>query len=375
MATYWIDTNELDEDQWQAVEGVSESASFLLRGPAGSGKTNILLLRAKWLTLKKLSDFKIIVFTSSLRRFVEAGCEQYGVNPAVAVTQMGFFKSLLQEYSVPFELSNNFDIDRNMLAGKVMSLIESHNIQPTYCKAILVDEAQDYTDTELLVFRRLTNRLVLAADSRQSIYKTTHTPGLPEKLVDNNVITLKYHYRSGLRLCKVADAILSDSETYPKLQGESRYDEGTRPSSVTRVPCGSFQEELQQILSNVRAQIDLYADEKIGILFPKREQVQEFERALAASDLADSLDVGALWVDTLHRAKGWEFRAVHVGGCEVLPRMGSTQKRLIYTGILRGKTSAHVYYSGHIPGYFDAALAVVEPPKPRPRREDLFGGP
>lgn len=374
MATFWLNTDDLDDEQWNAVEEVPESSSFLLRGPAGSGKTNILLLRAKWLTLKKLSDFKIVVFTGSLRKFVETGCAQYGVNPDSVVTQMTFFKSLLQEYSVPFELSNNFELDRNILAGKVMSLIDEKSIPQTYCEALLVDEAQDYTDTELLVFSRLTKRLVLAVDSRQSIYKTTHTPDLPEKLVGENVITLKYHYRSGLRLCKVADAILADSATYPKLQGECKYDEAARPSSVTRVECDSFHKQIDEILANLRDQVDLYADEKIGVLFPKREQAEEFKQALAISDMADSLLADTIRVDTLHAAKGWEFRAVHLGGCEVLPRMGPTQKRLIYTGVLRGKTSAHVYYSGHLPGYLDAALAVVEPPKAKPKREDLFGG-
>jgi superfamily I DNA/RNA helicase len=372
MATFWLGKNELDAEQGQAVEGIPESSSFLLRGPAGSGKTNILLLRAKWMTLKSISDFRIIVFTSSLRKFLAAGCEQYGINPESVVTQMTFFRNLLQEYSVPFELSKNFEVDRNMLAGKVMSLIEEKNIPSTYCEAILVDEAQDYTDTELLVFRRLTNRLVLASDSRQSIYRTTHTPGLPEKIVDHNVVTLKYHYRSGLRLCKVADAILADSENYPRLQGESRYDEKARPSSVARVSCPSFVDQQQEILANLRNQLDLYADERIGVLFPKREQAQEFERTLEGSDLADSLESEAIWVDTLHGAKGWEFRAVHLGGCEVLPKMGATQKRLIYTGVLRGKTSAHVYFSGHVPGYLDSALATVEPPKAKPKLDDLF---
>ena len=372
MATFWLGKAELDSEQGQAVEGIPESSSFLLRGPAGSGKTNILLLRAKWLTLKSLSDFRIVVFTASLRKFVAAGCEQYGINPDCVVTQMAFFRNLLNEYSVPFELSKDFELDRNMLAGKVMSLIEAKNIPSTYCEAILVDEAQDYTDTELLVFRRLTKRLVLASDSRQSVYRTTHTLGLPEKLVDQNVVILKYHYRSGLRLCKVADAILADTETYPRLQGESRYDEKTRPSSVTRVPCASFEAQQRQIISNIRDQLDLYSDERIGVLFPKREQVEEFRSTAESSDLADAVASETIWVDTLHGAKGWEFRAVHLGGCETLPRMGPTQKRLIYTGILRGKTSTHVYYSGHLPGYLDSALAVVEPPKAKPKLDDLF---
>lgn len=368
--TFWVSGDELDEDQARAVEGISETTSFLLRGPAGSGKTNILLLRAKWLTFKNLTDFRIIVFTSSLRRFVENGCTHYGVNPAAVVTQMAFFRGILDEYGVAYELTKDFDTDRSILAGKVTSLIESKGITQSYCHTILLDEAQDYTDTELIAFRRLTKNLVLAADSRQSIYRATHTPELPERLVDGNVVSLRYHYRSGLNLCKVADAILSDAAVYPRVQTECRYAEAARPSSVHSISCPTFEGQLDEIVKLLRPQLDLYPGERIGVLFPKREQVDAF-KAFAASTILDAPE-DVLWIDTLHGAKGWEFRAVHIGGCEALYRMGAIQKRLIYTGLLRGKTSAHIYHSGHLPGYLDAALATLQPPRPKPTLSDLF---
>lgn len=368
---FWVTSGNLDADQRQAVEHVPTDKSFLLKGPAGSGKTNILLLRAKWLTFKKLSNFKIVVFTASLRNFVERGCVQYKIDPSSVVTQMTFFKNVLQEYSIHVELTGNFEEDRSLLAGKVMSLITAGKVSDDYCHALLVDEAQDYTDTELLVFRGLTKRLVLATDSRQSIYRATHTPDLPETLVDGHVIALRYHYRSGLKLCKVADAILTDAVAYPRVQKECQYPEADMPSSVVSVPCEDFGEQVSQILSKLSNQIDLYPDETIGVLFPKKEQATQFKDALGAS--AKISDKSRVWVDTLHAAKGWEFRAVHLAGLESLSRMGPAQKRLAYTGILRGKTSVTIYYSGHIPGYLEAALATLQPPIADPSFDDLFG--
>lgn len=369
-ATFWISDDELDEDQARAVEKIPEGDSFLLKGPAGSGKTNILLLRAKWLTYRRRTNFKIIAFTGSLRRFIEQGCEYYGIDPASVKTQMSFFREVLDEYGVVYELTRNFEIDRNMLAGKVMSLVESKGINGNYCETLLIDEAQDYTDTELLVFRRLAKNLVLAADSRQSIYRATHTPELPEKIVGGNLVTLRFHYRSGLNLCKVADAILSDSAVYPRIQGECRYPEAARPSLVSYNQFASFSDQLVAIAANIAPQLDLYPDERIGVLFPKKEQAVEFEEYLQINPVYGGGD--CIRVDTLHGAKGWEFRAVHIGGIEALYKMGATQKRLIYTGLLRGKTSAHIYYGGHLPGYLDAALAKIEPPRPAPRLGDLF---
>lgn len=367
---FWIGTNQLDTEQRQAVQNIPTSDSFLLTGPAGSGKTNILLLRAKFLSLKGESNFKIIVFTQSLRQFVVAGCDHYGIDPDSAVTQMRFFREILKEYGVAVEVPEDFEASRALLAGKVMSLIDAKRISDSYCETLLIDEAQDYTDTELLVFRGLCKRLVLAADSRQSIYKATHTPDLPERLVGGNVVTLRYHYRSGLSLCKVADAILSDAATYPRVQAGCHYPEAEKPSIVRSVPCDTFEDQLATIVESLREHIALYPGEKIGVLFPKREQVEAFKEILRVSALEDVNK--QIWVDTMHAAKGWEFRAVHLGGGEVLSRMGPVQKRLIYTGVLRGKTSANIYYSGHLPGYLNAALAVLEPPQPDPEFDDLF---
>jgi superfamily I DNA/RNA helicase len=364
---FWIEDDQLDQDQRMAVKDLPYDGSFLLTGPAGSGKTNVLLLRAKWLTLKKKTNFKIVVFTASLKNFIERGCAQYGVDPKSVTTQMALFRSILDEYSVPYESSGDFETDRTMLAGGVKSLLDSNQLSNDYCATLLVDEAQDYTDTELLVFRGLTRRLFLIADSRQSIYKQTHTPGLLERLVQQRV-DLRFHYRSGLRLCKVADAIRSSSADVVRVQDHSRYPESIVPSSVEVTRCDTFADQIQEILRNVEGQLDLYSDELIGVLFPKREQVEIFRASLASS----GLPVERVWSDTMHSAKGWEFRAVHLGGCEALYRMGGVQKRLVYTALLRGKTSARLYYSGNVPGYLVEAMSVLDPPAPDPAMKDLF---
>lgn len=369
---FWVNTADLDEYQRQAVEKIHDTTSFLLKGPAGSGKSNILLLRAKVLTLKKKTNFKTVVFTSSLKKFVEEGCEYYGIDPATVVTQMSFFKTILDEYGITYELSGVFEPDRIMLAGKVKFLVDAGSVSDSYIETLLIDEAQDYTDTELLVFRGLCKTLILATDSRQSIYKTTHTTGLPEILVSNKIVELKWHYRSGLALCKVADAILSDTATYPRVQTDCKYPETSKKSSVISIHMADISGQFQAIIKNLESQLFLYPKERIGVIFPKREQASEFRDYFSSCGITDQ--TGMIRIDTLHGAKGWEFRAVHLGGCEALPKMGAVQKRLVYTGILRGKTSAHLYYSGHLPGYLTAALAVLEPPAPTPAFDDLFKG-
>jgi len=220
----------------------------------------------------------------------------------------------------------------------------------------------------LLIFRRLSPRLIMASDSRQSIYRSTQTPELLEKLAGKQVITLKYHYRSGLRLCSVADAILRDSANFAPVRENCLYDEAKRPSSVEMIRCDNLEDQFAEIIKRLPAQLDSYPGELIGVLFPKRDQVSGFRDALAREAISEDY----LRVDTMHGAKGREFRAVHLGGCEALYRMGSTQKRLVYTALLRGQTAAAIYYSANIPGYLESAVAQLSPPKESPKLKDLF---
>lgn len=370
-SAFWIGEGDLDEFQVDAVKGIPEDASFMITGPAGSGKTNILLLRSKWLIYKAVSNIKIVSFTSSLKDFIKIGSGQYGLPVENSCTAMYIFREFLNEYDVPFETIGNFEEDRAMLSGKISSLLADNPIDPIY-EALLIDEAQDYSDTELHIFRALAQRLILACDSRQSIYRVAQTQGLIEKLAEGNRVDLKYHYRSGYNICRVAEGLLMDKVTYPRISGSSKYDEKSKPSSIIIKSYDSLQDQITAILECLKGELELYPGERLGVLFPKNIQVAEFQNKLAAS----AFDQGQrenICCFTLHASKGWEFTSVHIGGCELLSKMGAVQKRLIYTGILRGKTSVNLYYSGNVPGYIDSALRVLSPPPSDPSFGSLFG--
>lgn len=371
-SAFWVGEDDLDEFQVDAVRGIPQESSFMLTGPAGSGKTNILLLRSKWLIYKKISNIKIVSFTGALKDFIKIGSAQYGLPVENSCTAMQLFKDFLQEYDIPFETNGSFEEDRAMLAGKISSMLAEKDIGPIY-DALLVDEAQDYSDTELNIFRVLSDRLILACDSRQSIYRVSQTPGLIGELTDGNCIELKYHYRSGYNICRVADGLLLDKVTYPRISDTSKYDEKSKPSSVGIAPYSSLQEQISAILESLEEELELYPGERLGVLFPKKLQVAEFKNMLAASafDQGQRDNVHCL---TLHASKGWEFTSVHIGGCEAISKMGPVQKRLLYTGILRGKTSVNLYHTGNVPGFIDSALRVLSPPVSDPNFSSLFGG-
>ena len=74
--TWWIKPEELDEDQKRIVS-LPLDKNYLVLGPPGSGKTNLLLLRASHLYKGGYPDIAILLFSRKLQEFVASGASKY----------------------------------------------------------------------------------------------------------------------------------------------------------------------------------------------------------------------------------------------------------------------------------------------------------
>jgi hypothetical protein len=102
MDAWWRELGDLDEGQ-RGVIGLPPDGSFLVKGPPGSGKTNLLLLRANYLAATEHSNLAVVVFNRTLREFICAGGGNYHFDPANVLTSRMFFGRLLGEAHVEFE--------------------------------------------------------------------------------------------------------------------------------------------------------------------------------------------------------------------------------------------------------------------------------
>ncbi|WP_448093659.1 hypothetical protein [Pseudomonas lini] len=75
--TWWRDEDELAKEQSDLLEVPAEQ-SLLIKGPPGSGKTNLLLLRANQLFLGDHPNLYVVVFGSLLKNFIQIGCGFHG---------------------------------------------------------------------------------------------------------------------------------------------------------------------------------------------------------------------------------------------------------------------------------------------------------
>jgi superfamily I DNA/RNA helicase len=385
--TWWSGIQELKDEQKKIISLPLE-ANHLILGPPGSGKTNLLLLRANYFARAGHPNILLLVFTRLLREFIVTGGVQYAFDTSKVKTHAKWQRDLLFEYGAHQAVASDtddgsFGEHRAELNSQIAELIRRKRLRHLY-DAILLDEAQDYLPEEIEHLSKLGKVIFIAADPRQKIYSSADCFETLKK-VTSQVHQLHYNYRCGRKICKFADLLAKDSDDYEPLSPKSQYDEASKPSSVEAAQCADIDAQARRIIPQLSIQLKAYPDELLGVICPKKEDVLRVWEAIEKSPLASRAVlqlVGKykpfdpntrICVCTLHAAKGVEFRALHVAGCDGFKKFRS-QRNLVYTAVTRAKTSLSMYHSGKIPAFLEQALADMEPIKDLPDPKDLFGG-
>ena len=370
METWWREIADLDDDQRQVI-GLPSAGSYLVKGPPGSGKTNLLLLRANYLTNTMHSNLAIVVFNRTLREFIRAGSDRYDFDTNRVVTIRQLFSELLAEAGSPYTETGTFDEIRQARIEALNTVFPADR-DPIY-DVVLLDETQDYLADEIELFRRLARDVFMVADSRQQIYPGDNNTAILESIVDRT-LELRFHYRNGQPICAVADGIGGTfSAGYEPILPTSNYNSPGHVSTV-EVFQGDLDSQSAEIARRLIVQRRAYPDGLLGVISPRISEVRAIAGALQAHGFADEMCVQdrddgyqplqenrPIWVSTVHSAKGLEFRALHFAAANFVTSFRAGQKRLAYTAVTRAKTALVIYYEGALPGYMDSALNAVRP--------------
>ncbi len=381
-STWWVGEDDLDEYQKSVISLPIDNSHFVI-GPPGSGKTNLLLLRANWMYLSGYKNILIIVFTRTLQGFINSGGKQYYFPDSKVQTCRQWQWDLLKQYGVTIDMpQDDFIKQREYLLHEIKKLIEKHRLSKIY-DAILLDEAQDYLPEEIEIFRDLAERLFAVADTRQKIYDGEDSFNTLRTILGTPT-ELRFHYRNGLKICKIADAIVKDREN-ACMADTSNYNEIANPSQVEYYRCQNIDDQAKRIIQKLDAQLKAYPNEMVGIICPQRAELMKLwnyisESAFGAramlqlgTDREPFNDSKPIIVSTFHGIKGLEVRSLHMAGCNLLKDF-KYNRNMAYTAITRVKTSLSLYYDDDIHGYLEAALSVIEPIPDLASIGDIFGG-
>lgn len=226
---WWVDAKELNGEQRDVIT-LPRDGSYLITGPPGCGKTNLLVLRANYLAMSAKANILILVFTRTLQEFIRTGAQQYAFPASSVITSFSWGRTLLKEHGGTADIQGDFSKQRIEMLSRINDMVNSQKLGQLY-DAIFLDEAQDYLKGEIELFRKLTPRLFAVADSRQRIYDV-EDPIEALKQSTDMYCSLKYHYRCGRKICLAADSLRKGDYTYDPLEETFQYDEAKRPSTV-----------------------------------------------------------------------------------------------------------------------------------------------
>jgi superfamily I DNA/RNA helicase len=358
-STWWRKLDELDEAQKKFIQ-LPPQGRLLLEGPPGSGKTNLLLLRAQFVAGSGDKNVLIVTYTNVLADFIRSGIVVKGL---IAPTQIRTFHSWAVEHvrqhlgwaAVP--VKNDFDDESR--AKLLEAVVKANKKAPSkkLYSGIFVDEAQDFSVKELESLLCLSDNVCVCGDVRQGIYDKD---GMEvAKHLGLSTHSLKTHYRIGHRIAHVADRLIPPKDGLPTLEETCNYNPKLQgKSSAEMHECTTRDEQFDRIVSLIMVQLDAFKDEMIGIFCGKKETLGELRERFDASGMGDKVcvhgvDQGASFEDqrpihvlTIHSAKGTEFRAVHLYATEELRAFPMNRRQIGLTAITRAKTALNAFRTG-----------------------------
>ncbi len=360
-STWWRKLEDLDDDQKTFIQ-LPPQGRFLLEGPPGSGKTNLLLLRAQFVAGSGDKNVLIVTFTNVLADFIRSGIVLKGlISPAQIRTFHSWALEHVRQYLGPaaIPLKKGFDFDDEARVKVVDAVVKANRKAPTkkLYSAIFVDEAQDLSVRELESLLCLSDNVCICGDLRQSVYDkdgltVAHRLGLSKHC-------LKTHYRIGQRIAQVADRLIPPKDGQPTLEETCNYNPKVQgKSSAEMHECETREEQFDQMLELIMVQLDAFKDELIGVFCGRKETLGELRKRFDATDIGDNVcvhgvDGGAsfeskrrIHVLTIHSAKGTEFRAVHLSGTEELRAFPLNRRQIGFTAITRAKTALNAFRTG-----------------------------
>lgn len=382
--TWWVGSSQLTEEQRNVIT-LPIDGNYLVSGPPGSGKTNLLVLRANHLSLLGKQNLLILTFTRTLKEFTTSGAGNYRFPASKIQTYSYWQRKFLAENGVTpdIEESDDFAKSRKRLFHQIQDLCKTTAQSGAY-SAILVDEAQDYQVGEAQLLRSLTNRLFLVADSRQQIYRNNATLDQLATVVDTS-ITLRHHHRCGRAICRVADGLAKPPGS-SSMEDTSNYNEPDNPSEVTCRRYSSVEDQILELTKRIKMQLKAFPDELIGVMPPKPKYLDQLWEALSTSSFANEcsqqrqgeyvpFEAGKrVYLATLHSFKGCEFRCVHIPFAEGISRI-PMPRNSAFTGVTRAQTSLSLYHTADLPPFLEEAVDhIVTPTRRPPTLDDIFGG-
>ena len=333
----------LDEEQGAAAQLHIEDVA-IVEGPAGSGKTLVLVARARYLAESHPEwNLQVVVYNKLLAKHL--GAMLMGI-PNVRVSNFAGFSD---------DSGHRISMRDPLSAADDLVKIKNAGVDPDV-DALFIDEWQDFDPSwlEYCLLRLIPGRggALLAGDAKQCIYQDAP----PYEALDGHQvhqISLTKPYRSTRQILTAVDCL---DDTF-EIEGLHEAPEG-EPVDLIRGDSWDDQAEViaWEIYRFLESGERVPGD--IGVLCAQRKAVvNRLESALTERAIPFTFIDGTALPDpntvsllTVHQSKGYEFDVVILMGLEALPKPGDDSKsarrrRLGYVGPTRARDQLIITYT------------------------------
>lgn len=374
-----------DRHQEQVARNLGDGHR-VVAGVAGSGKTILLLHRARMLAEDPNRRVLVLCYNRVLGNHLADQLRP--THPAVEVYSFHAWARQLTRLTPA--AGEAFDVYEQRLLAALSRTLELAPTADRY-DAVLVDEAHDFDPAWLrLVVQALKDRqdghLLLAVDGAQSLYGRRRdftwksvgirAQGRSQRLTANYRNTREVlRFAWELTQADLAETDTSDDEPIQRLRPEEGRRSGPPPECW---PCRGFREEnetLQRLV--VRHRERGVPPEQIAVLYARQEGKRIADLAAALGEVGEVCWVNdpkartnrdhahrlpGVRVSTIHSAKGLEYPVVLVCALDQLPDANRTDAvrdaNLLYVGLTRATESLALTWVGQS-GYTRRALELT----------------
>src|ERR1700739_2985555 len=387
MSLWWVKKEQLDKTQISLIEKLPLGESFLVLGPPGSGKTNVLIRRAQFVRSQDMPNVMLLTFTRPLTEFVKTGCfdpQGREIFPRNCVqTLESWQRRLYVQHGADLPVTSadlSLTEKKRLLSLGALNFIKQKRL-PRY-DALFIDEAQDLLPEEVKLLEQWSPVLFFVGDDRQRIYESREGLEAVKKVIPtSNLRELKFHYRVAPEICRVADRILIPQGGI-SLESTSLYT-GPKPATIMvhRKPL-SKEQQLNLLIAKLKQQIRVYGDriregDRLGVIVARRndralvfealdddEILNRKSKIMRAREEGDDdydpsfEDEAAICILTIQGCKGVEFRAVHWLFADDLSYYHDPEH--YYTVVTRAKTSLDISCTDDLPEILGRAHSETE---------------
>lgn len=356
--SWLIPLSDMTPEQLRAVE-VPASQHRVIFGAPGSGKTQILLHRARHLLddgqITDNSTFRIFVFTNVLRDYIQSALHLLKLPKENVLTFDQWCKQFYTDH-----IENRVPWDKKKKRpdfGAVRLSIYNHLLENSqdlpFCDTVLVDEGQDLDPISFAIIKVIARHVTVSMDHKQQIYE--HGATEQQILKNLGMSQRNVSLLSAFRCCPYV-AWLS-SRFIDNKQEQEQYLRQVKMAQVERqLPLLYYAEDMTDEKKRIAELIrnrQLKGD-RIAILYPTNRQVYGFSKGLKEQGIDTEVPVKKrkkqsdyVSIDfqtdlpkimTYHSAKGLTFDTV------IMPQLKQTSfrnvspewvERLLFVGISR----------------------------------------